>query len=67
MRKDVKIGLVLSLVAIVLAGWYFIGSGKNKSVPMDNSVASAGKDAPAPADTKSTPGAATNRARKPGV
>jgi len=67
MRKDVKIGLVLSLVAVVLAGWYFIGSGKDKPVPMDDKVASADGKAPASADAKPAPRPDTNRARRPGV
>jgi nucleoid-associated protein YgaU len=35
MRKDVKFGLVFSLVVVVLAGWYFVGRGRqDKSVPI---------------------------------
>jgi len=48
MRKDVKIGLVLSLVAVVLAGWYFVGNGKDKAVSMDDQVATTDSKAPAP-------------------
>ena len=31
MRTDVKIGLFCSLVVVVLAGWYFVGSGGEES------------------------------------
>ncbi|MBN1514419.1 MAG: LysM peptidoglycan-binding domain-containing protein [Phycisphaerae bacterium] len=67
MRKDVKIGLVLSLVAVVLAGWYFIGNGKDKTVPMNDKVASAEGKTPAPADAKPAPHRDTDRTRRPAV
>lgn len=35
MRTDVKIGLFCSLVVVVLAGWYFVGSGgKESDIPI---------------------------------
>lgn len=54
MRNDVKIGLVLSLVVVVVAGWYFVGRGrKDKPVPIDNDVPKTKKltDASRPAET----------------
>lgn len=35
MRKDVKIGLALSLAVVILAGWYYTrGSNKNRTIPL---------------------------------
>jgi len=65
MRKDVKIGLVLSLVVVLIAGWYYLNrSGQKERIPLGVELASSknptGGDGPdaksaAPAKPKSEP------------
>ena len=48
MRTDVKVGVVLSLVVVVAAGWYFLRSGSQEDrIPLDAQV--TGTDAEADA------------------
>jgi len=65
MRKDVKIGLVLSLVVVLIAGWYYLNRGGQKErIPLGVELASS-KNSPggggpeaksaAPAKPKSEP------------
>ena len=68
MRNDVKVGLVLSLVVVVVAGWYFVGRGqKEKPLPIGNDVVTPAKevdtsrDAATPDARKATPRRAAER------
>ncbi len=50
MRTDVKVGIVLSLVVVVIAGWYYLGSA-----PEDQAVPLADRPAASPAAPAATP------------
>ena len=57
MRNDVKLGLVLSLVVVVVAGWYFAGRGKTeKPLPIADKTSAIGRP---------TDGSAVKPAAKP--
>lgn len=48
MRTDVKVGVVLSLIVVVGAGWYFLRPGsQEEAVPLDARVASGDTEADA--------------------
>ncbi len=69
MRTDVKIGLVLSLVVVVIAGVYFVGGDKEPAVSMDDKSAgdgaAAAKDAPSKTPGAAAPKPAGSKSRTP--
>ncbi|HUU83452.1 MAG TPA: LysM peptidoglycan-binding domain-containing protein [Phycisphaerae bacterium] len=47
MRTDVKVGVVLSLIIVVAAGWYFLRTGSQESnIPVDTEATVADAEAP---------------------
>ncbi|UCG15145.1 MAG: LysM peptidoglycan-binding domain-containing protein [Phycisphaerales bacterium] len=61
MRNDVKVGLVLSLVVVVVAGWYFVGRGQQeKPLAIGDDLVTPEKQVDTPRD------AATPKDRKAG-
>ncbi len=55
MRTDVKIGMVLSLVVVVAAGWYYLGGDSGDEVmPLGDQSASSATSPVADADTAKT-------------